>query len=69
MIFSSRSRRSDFPWVSPEVTCFVVDVRQDAARLAFRAPRELSVLRKESYDAIQRLRGNGGEDDDDDYTL
>ena len=47
--------------IGDDVEIVIVDVRGDKVRLGITAPREVSVHRKEIYDAIQRekkLNGN-----------
>jgi len=40
--------------IGENITVTVVDIRGDKVRLAFSAPRDISVHRKEVYDAIKR---------------
>ena len=40
--------------IGDDVEITIVDVRGDKVRLGINAPREISVHRKEVYDAIQR---------------
>jgi len=50
-------RKNEVVVIGDDVRVTVVDVRGDAVRLGFEAPKELSVHRKEVYDAIRKERG------------
>jgi sRNA-binding carbon storage regulator CsrA len=56
-------QRDDVLWLLPDAWCEVVDIRDDKVRLGFNVPKELSVHRKEVYDAIRRENDerDGGE--------
>ena len=43
-----------------DVEVTIVDVRGDKVRLGITAPREISVHRREVYEAIQREKESGG---------
>ncbi len=54
--------------IGDDVVITIVDVRGDKVRLGINAPRNISVHRKEVYEAIQRekaekAKGNGSEND------
>lgn len=42
--------------IGENITVTVIDIRGDKVRLAFEAPLEVPVHRREVYDAIQRAR-------------
>lgn len=44
--------------IGDDVEIVVVEIRGDKVRLAIKAPRDISVHRKEVYDAIQRESGS-----------
>lgn len=44
--------------INNDITIVVVEIRGDKVRLAIKAPRDISVHRKEVYDAIQRENGS-----------
>ncbi|MDR1535349.1 MAG: carbon storage regulator CsrA [Planctomycetota bacterium] len=52
MLVLSR-RKDETIMIGDDVEITIVDVRGDAVRLGIRAPRDVSVHRKEIYDAIQ----------------
>src|SRR6476660_1835345 len=52
-------RSGEMPLGPPDVMVSVVDIRDGKVRLGVIAPREVSVHRKEVYDAIRRERGRG----------
>ena len=43
--------------INDSITIVVVDIQGDRVRIGVQAPREVSVHRKEVYDAIRRGRG------------
>jgi len=45
--------------IGNDIEIVVVEIRGDKVRLAIKAPRDISVHRKEVYDAIQRDREGG----------
>ncbi len=47
--------------IGDDVEITIVDVRGDKVRLGINAPREISVHRKEIYQAIQREKAENGE--------
>jgi len=51
--------------IGDDIEITIVDVRGDKVRLGINAPREVSVHRREIYDAIQREKhaGKTGTDD------
>lgn len=53
MLVLSR-KRDEAIVIGDNITVMVVEIRGDKVRLAFDAPRDISVHRKEVYDAIQR---------------
>ena len=53
MLVLSR-KRNEAIIIGENISVTVVDIRGDKVRLAFDAPRDISVHRKEVYDAIQR---------------
>ena len=53
MLVLSRQKNESI-MVGDEVEITIVDVRGDKVRLGITAPREISVHRKEIYEAIQR---------------
>jgi carbon storage regulator len=48
--------------IGDNVEITIVDVRGDKVRLGITAPREISVHRREVYDAIQREKNNKEQD-------
>ncbi|MFC1676444.1 carbon storage regulator CsrA [Planctomycetota bacterium] len=46
--------------IGDDVEIVIVDVRGDKVRLGITAPREISVHRREVYEAIQREKEKGG---------
>lgn len=53
MLVLSR-QRNEVVMIGDDIEITVVDIRGDKVRLGINAPRELSVHRKEVYDAIRR---------------
>ncbi|HEG43794.1 MAG TPA: carbon storage regulator [Phycisphaerales bacterium] len=53
MLVLSRQRDESII-IGDDIEIVIVDVRGDKVRLGINAPREVSVHRKEIYDAIQR---------------
>ena len=53
MLVLSRQRDESI-MIGDDVEITIVDVRGDTVRLGINAPREISVHRKEIYEAIQR---------------
>lgn len=53
MLVLSR-QRDESVMIGDEIEVTIVDVRGDKVRLGIRAPRHVSVHRKEIYDAIRR---------------
>lgn len=53
MLVLSRQRDESII-IGDDIEITIVDVRGDKVRLGINAPREISVHRKEIYDAIQR---------------
>lgn len=53
MLVLSRQRDESII-IGDDIEIIIVDVRGDKVRLGINAPREVSVHRKEIYDAIQR---------------
>ena len=53
MLVLSRQRDESII-IGDDIEIVIVDVRGDKVRLGINAPREISVHRKEIYDAIQR---------------
>jgi carbon storage regulator len=53
MLVLSRTKEESI-MIGDEVEITIVDVRGDKVRLGITAPREISVHRKEIYEAIQR---------------
>jgi carbon storage regulator len=45
--------------IGDDIEIIIVDVRGDKVRLGINAPREISVHRREIYDAIQREKQTG----------
>lgn len=47
--------------INNDITIVVVEIRGDKVRLGVEAPREVSVHRREVYDAIERKKEKGQE--------
>ena len=60
MLVLSR-QRSETIMIGDDIEVTVVDIRGDKVRLGITAPREVSVHRKEVYDAIRRENRAAGE--------
>ena len=61
MLVLSRQRDESII-IGDDIEIVIVDVRGDKVRLGINAPREISVHRKEIYDAIQREKAQQQED-------
>ncbi len=61
MLVLSRQRDESII-IGDDIEIVIVDVRGDKVRLGINAPREISVHRKEIYDAIQREKAQQKED-------
>ena len=61
MLVLSRQRDESII-IGDDIEIVIVDVRGDKVRLGINAPREISVHRKEIYDAIQREKSQQQED-------
>ena len=61
MLVLSRQRDESII-IGDDIEIVIVDVRGDKVRLGINAPREVSVHRKEIYDAIQREKAQQQED-------
>jgi carbon storage regulator len=55
MLVLSRQRNESIV-IGDEITLVVVEIRGDKVRLGIEAPKDVSVHRREVYDAIQRER-------------
>ncbi len=53
--------------IGDNISIMVVEIRGDKVRLGIEAPRDISVHRREVYEAIKRKQSEG--DDDADQTL
>ena len=58
MLVLSRKKNESIV-INNEITIVVVEIRGDKVRLGVEAPREVPVHRREVYDAIQRVQGEG----------
>ena len=65
MLVLSRQRDESII-IGDDIEITIVDVRGDRVRLGINAPREVSVHRKEIYDAIQREKKEQEEKDSQD---
>ena len=61
MLVLSRERDESI-MIGDDVEITIVDVRGDKVRLGITAPREITVHRREVYDAIQREKNGGAQD-------
>lgn len=61
MLVLSRKRNESI-LIGHEVSITIVEIRGDKVRLGIEAPQDVTVHRKEVYDAIKRLQ-EGGEGD------
>ncbi|MHC4060058.1 MAG: carbon storage regulator CsrA [Planctomycetota bacterium] len=61
MLVLSRTKDESI-MIGDNVEITIVDVRGDKVRLGITAPREISVHRREVYDAIQREKNNKEQD-------
>lgn len=52
--------------IGDDIEIIIVDVRGDKVRLGINAPREISVHRKEIYEAIQREKAEAAKKAEDD---
>jgi carbon storage regulator len=53
--------------IGDNISIMVVEIRGDKVRLGIEAPRDISVHRREVYEAIKRKQSEG--DDDADQTI
>jgi carbon storage regulator len=64
MLVLSR-RRDESIMIGDDVEVIIVDVRGDKVRLGITAPKTISVHRKEVYEAIQREKAEGKQQEQD----
>jgi carbon storage regulator len=62
MLVLSRQKNESI-MIGDDVEITIVDVRGDKVRLGITAPKSISVHRREIFDAIQREKAAGGEQD------
>lgn len=62
MLVLSRKKNEEII-IGHNIVVTVVEVRGDKVRLGIEAPTDVSVHRREVYDAIQREHGNASETD------
>lgn len=62
MLVLSRKKNEEIV-INHNIVITVVEVRGDKVRLGIEAPTDVSVHRREVYDAIQREHGNASETD------
>ena len=65
MLVLSR-RKDESIIIGDDVEIIIVDVRGDKIRLGIKAPRSISVHRKEIYDAIQQEKSQNDSEQSDD---
>ena len=65
MLVLSR-RKDESIIIGDDVEIIIVDVRGDKIRLGIKAPRSISVHRKEIYDAIQQEKNQTDSEQSDD---
>lgn len=51
--------------IGDDIEVTIIDVRGDKVRLGIKAPKSVSVHRKEVYEAIQREKAQGNDRSDD----
>ena len=59
MLVMSR-RKNEAIVINDDISIVVVEIRPDKVRLGVENPRDISVHRKEVYEAIRRYEGNAG---------
>lgn len=65
MLVLSRKKNEEIV-IADDIVISIVEIRGDKVRVGVEAPQEVSVHRREVYDAIQRMKGDsdGGEGED-----
>jgi len=62
MLVLSRKKNESIV-INDDITIVVVEIRGDKVRLGVEAPKEIPVHRREVFDAIQRSKLSGGDED------
>ena len=62
MLVLSR-KKDDWIIINDNIRVVVVDIQSDKVRLGFDAPKDVSIHRREVYDAIKRDGGKKGRND------